>query len=321
MTTTADTRAAVARRAENTGQVAQNNGQPTLAQQIERMRPEIARALPKHMDADRMARIALTTLRKTPKLANCSPESFLGALMTCSQLGVEPGATGEAYLVPFGRECTFVLGYKGMAKLFWQSPMAKSLDAQVVYEHDQFDYQYGLDPYLKHKPVLGNRGKAIAYYAVATTVSGGSAFVVLSPDDVEKHRKFSKSGNSGPWRDHYDQMAKKTCVRELFKLLPVSVELAQAVAQDGAVRVDAAPDAIEVEPAYIAGEIEQRKQNDDEDEPKDIWVRVANAANARGWDQEQAEREFAQWSGGEAMGPAPTEQLEQFIAHMIGGAE
>lgn len=316
--TTVDTRAAVARRAESTGQIAQA-GPPTLAQQIERMRPEIARALPKHMDADRMARIALTTLRKTPKLANCSPESFLGALMTCSQLGVEPGATGEAYLVPFGRECTFVLGYKGMAKLFWQSPMAKSLDAQVVYENDQFDYEYGLTPHLRHKPVLGDRGKAVAYYAVATTVSGGSAFVVLSPQDVEKHRKFSKQSGSGPWKDHYDAMAKKTCVRELFKLLPVSVELAQAVAQDGTIRVDAALEAIEVEPAYIAGEIEQRPDLvDDEDE--DIWVRIANAAGARGWDQARTEQEFAEWSGGEAMGPAPLAQLESFLAHMGGGS-
>jgi recombination protein RecT len=314
--TITDTRAAVARRAESTGQV-QQAGPPTLAQQIERMRPEIARALPKHMDADRMARIALTTLRKTPKLANCSPESFLGALMTCSQLGVEPGATGEAYLVPFGRECTFVLGYKGMAKLFWQSPMAKSLDAQIVYENDHFDYAYGLHPRLEHKPVLVNRGKAIAYYAVATTVSGGSAFVVLSPEDVEKHRMFSKQSGSGPWKDHYDAMAKKTCVRELFKLLPVSVELAQAVAQDGTVRTDVAIDAIEVEPAYIAGEIEQRQ---DGEETATVWDRIASAASARGWDQDRTESEFAQWSGGEQMGSVDDGLLEQFITHMTAGA-
>lgn len=252
MTTNAS--AAVARRAQQTGTVQQaGNGRPNLAQQIEAMRPEIARALPKHMDADRMARIALTTLRRTPKLGDCTPESFLGALMTCSQLGVEPGPTGEAYLIPYGRECTFVLGYRGMAKLFWQSPMAKSLDAQAVYQNDHFEYEYGLNPRLEHKPVLADRGPAVAYYAVATTVNGGSAFVVLSRDDVEKHRKHSKSGNSGPWRDHYDAMAKKTCVRELFKLLPVSVELGQAVTQDGTVRTDTAPDAIDA--PYIAGEL------------------------------------------------------------------
>jgi recombination protein RecT len=95
---TTNARNAVARRAENVGAVQQNGQQPpNLSQQIERMRPEIARALPKHMDAVRIARIALTTLRRTPKLGQCSPESFLGALMTCSQLGVEPGGpTGEA---------------------------------------------------------------------------------------------------------------------------------------------------------------------------------------------------------------------------------
>ncbi|MEU4967834.1 recombinase RecT [Streptomyces smyrnaeus] len=257
-----DARTAVARRAAQTGQVAQPNGNgqaPNLQQQIERMRPEIARALPKHMDADRVARIALTTLRRTPKLGECSPESFLGALMTCSQLGVEPGGpTGEAYLVPFKGEVTFVLGYKGMAKLFWQSPMAKSLSAQVVYEGDHFDYEYGLDQKLVHRPALTGRGKPIAYYAVATTTTGGSAFVVLSPEDVEKHRKHSAFPNGGPWKDHYEAMAKKTCVRELFKLLPVSVELAQADAQDGTVRTDAALDALDAPGTYIQVEAEQR---------------------------------------------------------------
>jgi recombination protein RecT len=256
---TTNARNAVARRAQDVGTVQQNGNGPglSLAQQIERMRPEIARALPKHMDADRIARIALTTLRRTPKLGQCSPESFLGALMTCSQLGVEPGGpTGEAYLVPFKGEVTFVLGYKGMAKLFWQSPMAKSLSAQVVYENDHFEYEFGLDQKLVHRPSLANRGKPIAYYAVATTVSGGSAFVVLSTEDVEKHRKHSAFPNGGPWRDHYEAMAKKTAVRELFKLLPVSVELAQAAAQDNTVRTVTDLDALDEPGPYISGEVE-----------------------------------------------------------------
>ncbi|MCD9194249.1 recombinase RecT [Streptomyces albireticuli] len=256
MTSTA--RNAVAVRAQQAGQV-QPATEPalTLAHQIDRMRPEIARALPAHMDADRIARIALTTLRRTPKLGECSPESFLGALMTCSQLGVEPGGpTGEAYLVPFKGEVTFVLGYRGMAKLFWQSPMAKSLSAQVVYDGDFFEYEYGLDQRLVHRPALTGRGKAIAYYAVATTTTGGSAFVVLSPEDIEKHRKHSSFPNGGPWRDHYEAMARKTCVRELFKLLPTSVELAQATAHDGTVRTDASLNSIDAPGPYSAGELE-----------------------------------------------------------------
>ncbi|MFD0384635.1 recombinase RecT [Streptomyces stramineus] len=177
--------------------------------------------------------------------------------MTCSQLGVEPGGpTGEAYLVPFKGEVTFVLGYRGMAKLFWQSPMAKSLSAQVVHEGDHFEYEYGLDQRLVHRPALTGRGKPIAYYAVATTTTGGSAFVVLSPEDIEKHRKHSSFPNGGPWRDHYEAMARKTCVRELFKLLPTSVELAQATAHDGTVRTDATLDSIDAPGPYITGELE-----------------------------------------------------------------
>lgn len=216
---------------------------------LKSMQGELARALPAGgLTADRLARIVLTEVRRTPKLAQCTRESFGGAIMTCAQLGLEPGSgTGEAYLIPFGREVTLVIGYQGMAKLFWQSPLAKSLDAQVVYERDAFDYAYGLEPRLEHKPVLGGaRGKAIAYYAVATLTSGGSAFVVLSPDDVERIRERSKAKNDGPWKTDYDAMARKTAVRQLFKLLPKSPQLAQAMAQDEQVRTDSALDAIDL---------------------------------------------------------------------------
>src|SRR5258708_3628482 len=100
------------------------------------------------MNADRMARLALTVLRKTPKLANCTAESFAGSLLTAASLGLEPG-NGEAYLVPYGKECQLIIGYQGFAKLFWQHPMAAHLDAQAVYANDDFDYAYGLDPFLR----------------------------------------------------------------------------------------------------------------------------------------------------------------------------
>lgn len=90
---------------------------PTLANLIDQMRPEIARALPRHMNPDRMARLATTVLRQTPALARTTPESFLGALMTASQLGLEPGPLGEAYFVPYGNACTFIPGYRGLVKL------------------------------------------------------------------------------------------------------------------------------------------------------------------------------------------------------------
>lgn len=241
----------------------------TIAQFIEVMKGEMARALPRHLNADRLARIALTEVRRTPLLARCTQQSFGGALMTCAQLGLEPGVTGEAYLLPFRNsrkniyEVQLIIGYQGMSKLFWQSPLAKSLDAQAVYENDEFDYAYGLEPRLYHRPALGDRGKAIAYYAVATMTNGGSAFVVLSPSDIEKIRERSRAKDDGPWKTDYDAMAKKTCVRQLFKLLPRSPELAQAMAQDEGVRSDWSETALDVTPEYpdaVPGQVERDEQ-------------------------------------------------------------
>lgn len=235
----------------------------TLARFVESMRGEIARALPEHVASpERIARIALTELRRVPHLAECTQESFGGALMTCAQLGLEPGGVaGEAYLLPFfnkharAYEVQLVLGYQGMAKLFWQHPLAAGLDAHTVHEGDEFDYAYGLEPTLRHRPALTGRGAVIGYYALARLTNGGSSFVVLSVEDVEAIRKRSKAKGSGPWATDYDAMARKTCIRQLFKLLPKSAELARAVAHDGTVRRDTTADGLDTAPDYIEGEV------------------------------------------------------------------
>jgi recombination protein RecT len=231
---------------------------PSLAQMIDRMRPEIQRALPKHLDADRVARIALTTLRQTPELARCTPESFLGALMTCSQLGLEPGPHGEAYHVPYGRVCTFIPGYRGLIKLMYQSGQIASVAAETVHEADHFEVHYGSERRIVHaRPPLGvDRGKALGWYALAKFKDGAEAFVVMDRPEVERIRARSKAAKSGPWTTDYDPMAKKTCLRQLAKWVPLSAELATALSQDGAVRVDPSPAALELTPtAYVEGEL------------------------------------------------------------------
>lgn len=255
------------------GTVAVRPANGSLGAFVEQIKGEMARALPKHLNADRMARIALTCLRTTRNLDKCTKESFGGALMTCAQLGLEPGAGGEAYLLPFRSsylskkatreaghdvdvyEVTLVIGYQGMIKLFWQSPLAKSIDAQAVYAGDDFDYAYGTEAFLRHKPALGERGQVIAYYAVATMTNGGSGFVVLSPNDVDRIRTRSKAKDDGPWQTDYDAMAKKTCIRQLFKLLPKSPELTRALIHDEGIRTDTSAEAIDLVPDYITGEI------------------------------------------------------------------
>jgi recombination protein RecT len=255
---------AVARRANNVGAVQPNgeNQRPDLKAFVNSMSGELARAVPEHLKPERIARIALTSLNTVKHLAECTQDSFAGALMTCAQLGLEPGGpAGEAYLLPFfnknigQHEVQLVVGYQGMVKLFWQSPVAKGLDARVVKENDLFDYEYGLEPFLKHKPAKGKRGPTIAYYAVARTTTGGAVFLVLDRDDIEEIRRRSKAKDNGPWKSDYDAMAKKTCIRQLFKTLPKSTELAQAIAHDETVRTDTSLTAIDAPGPYIPGEV------------------------------------------------------------------
>lgn len=238
---------------------AASNGddQPTLRQLIERMKPEIGKALPKHMDPDRIARIAITLVGGNPQLAACTPESFLGALMTASQLGLEPGPLGEAYLVPFGRQVTFIAGYRGLIKLAFQSEQLKRISAHVVRENDEFDFGYGLDPYLTHKPSLSDRGKAIAVYAAAKLVNDECPFVVMSIDDVERIRARSRAAKNGPWVTDWDAMARKTAVRQLARWLPMSTDRAgfnTAVALDGTTRTDVGG-AVDDQIPYIDGTV------------------------------------------------------------------
>ncbi|WP_210425998.1 recombination protein RecT [Chromobacterium violaceum] len=226
-----------------TGQVAESSKPKTLAGLLSdpKIKSQMALALPKHLNADRLARIALTEIRKTPALAKCNQESFLGAVMQCAQLGLEPGnALGHAYLLPFGNgkasdglaNVQLIIGYRGMIDLARRSGQIISISAHTVHAHDTFSYQLGLDPDIKHIPTDGERGPLTHVYAVAKLKDGGVQFEVMSKHDVDQVRKTSKAANNGPWVTHYDEMAKKTVCRRLFKWLPVSIELQTAVTLD-----------------------------------------------------------------------------------------
>jgi recombination protein RecT len=212
--------------------------QKTIAGLLEQMKSEIARCLPKHLTPERLTRIALTELRKVPKLAECDPMSFIAAIMQAAQLGLEPGILGSCYLIPFfnsrlgKHECTFMPGYRGFLDLARRSGQIISLVARAVYSNDDFDYEYGLDEKLYHKPTMENRGELIAVYAVALLKDGGRQFEVMSRAEIDAVRKTSKSKNGSPWDTHFEEMAKKTAVRRLFKWLPCSVEIQKAVSLD-----------------------------------------------------------------------------------------
>lgn len=201
---------------------------------------QIQAALPRHMTSDRMARIVLTECRRTPALMKCEPKSLFGAVIQCSQLGLEPGgALGHAYLLPFRNNKTgasdvqLIVGYRGMIDLARRSGQIISITARAVHANDQFRYEFGLEETMKHIPdESGNPGALTHVYAVAKLKDGGVQFEVMSRAEVENIRKQSKAGNSGPWVSHFDEMAKKTVIRRLFKYLPVSIELQRAVGLD-----------------------------------------------------------------------------------------
>lgn len=209
------------------------NKQPVILQYLDRYKSQIAAALPSHMTPDRMARIVTTEVRKVPQLLQCNPTSLFGAVIQASQLGLEPGgALGHCYLIPFKRDVQLIIGYRGMIDLARRSGQIISIEARAVYEGDAFSYSFGLEPDLKHTPSTDAKGALTHVYAVARLKDGGIQWDVMTRSEVEAIRAQSKAGGSGPWKTHFDEMAKKTVVRRLFKYLPVSIEIQRAVGLD-----------------------------------------------------------------------------------------
>lgn len=193
---------------------------------------QIKLALPRHMTPDRMLRICLTELRKSEALQRANPLSFLAAVIQCSQLGLEPGSgLGHAYLVPYGSEVQPIIGYRGMIELARRSGQIVSIGAFLVHERDQFELRFGLDPDIKHVPAWNvDPGPIVAAYAVAKLKDGGTQFEVMSRTQLDEVKAAATKGKRGsPWFDHFDEMARKTVIRRLFKYLPISVEMARAI--------------------------------------------------------------------------------------------
>ncbi len=210
----------------------------TIAQKIEELKPQLARALPKHLSADRLVRVALTTLRLNPKLQECKAESLMGALMQAGALGLEPGVLGHCYLVPYGTECTLIVGYRGMIDLARRSGQIQTIYARIVHAGDAFHLRYGLDETLEHVPWHSREdderpdeeGAVRGAYLVARFKDGGYLLHYLPLSEIEKHRKRSRAATSGPWVSDFEAMCLKTVVRDAWKWLPISVEIADATA-------------------------------------------------------------------------------------------
>ena len=208
------------------------SNQLTLKQTIngEAMREQFARALPAHLSAERFCRIAITALSRTPKLLECTQESVMRCLLDLSALGLEPDGR-RAHLIPYGRDCTLVVDYKGLVELAMRSGVIAKLHADVVCENDVFEYQMG--EVTQHRIDWQNdRGEMYAAWAMAQTKTGERFFAVMSRSEVEAIRNRSRAGKSGPWVTDFAEMAKKTVFRRLAKWLPLSAEFRDLLDKD-----------------------------------------------------------------------------------------
>lgn len=197
---------------------------------LEKMKPQLELALPRHVSTDRLLRVAITTIQQNPKLLECDRMSLFSAVMTAAQLGLEPdGVLGQAYLVPFKGKAVLIPGYKGLLALARNSGEVESIAAHCVCANDRFEYAFGLEPRLEHVPAHSDRGDVTHVYAVARFKTGGTHFEVLSRAEVEAIRRRSPGATGDAWTNHWDEMARKTAIRRLAKYLPLSVQKAAAI--------------------------------------------------------------------------------------------
>ena len=269
MTATQTNQQGMIAKTQGTKAVAKKQPQ-TIKDYINAMSGEIAKALPQVMTPERFTRIALSAVSNTPKLGNCTPQSFLGAMMNAAQLGLEPNTPlGQAYLIPFENrkkgvtECQFQIGYKGLIDLAYRSGEVKMIDAQTVYENDEFEYELGMDPVLKHKPARTNRGNPIYFYATFKLTNCGQGFQVMSIEDVREHaKKYSKTYNNGPWQTNFEEMVKKTVLKKLLKYAPLKTEFVKQVTSDETIKTSISDHMEDVPNEYMDVEYEEHQNED-----------------------------------------------------------
>ena len=230
----------------------------TMQDYIKVMEGEITKALPSVITPERFTRMVLSAISTTPKLADTTPKSFLGAMMTAAQLGMEPNTPlGQAYLIPFKNkgvlECQFQLGYKGLIDLAYRSGAVSVIQAHTVYSNDEFSFEFGLEPSLKHIPAKSDRGDPVWFYAMFKTKDGGFGFEVMSKEDVDTHaRKYSQSYHSSysPWQTNYEEMAKKTVLKRALKYAPLKSDFVRGLSSDGTIKNEISDDMYSVPPVY-----------------------------------------------------------------------
>ncbi len=221
---------------------------------LESSKKQIQMALPRHLTAEKMVRMAVTLVNRTPGLQECDPLSIVACVVQASELGLElSGPLGQCYMVPRwnknigANEATFQVGYRGLIDLAMRSGKVDSVPLRIVYTNDYFDYEYGTQQFIRHKPSddgpppiqdesLPYPDNVRAVYAVIYLKGSDKPdFEVMTTQQIEQHRRrYSPKSytTTSPWRSAWEEMARKTPCRRLAKRSPVSIEFQKAAILD-----------------------------------------------------------------------------------------
>ena len=222
--------------------MAQKTEAPSVREMIRQREKDFKTVLPPGFPPERFMRAALSALVSDPGLGESTPESCLGALLTAAQLGLEPNTPlGQAYLVPVrseGRvETQFILGYRGMLDLACRGGEVTLIQAHTVYENDDFELSFGLEPKLRHVPAASHRGEPLWFYAVFRTRAGACGFEVMSAGDIRTHAKrYAREPSGALWKTHFEEMAKKTVLKRLLKYAPLKPDYIRGLSSDETVQ-------------------------------------------------------------------------------------
>jgi phage RecT family recombinase len=214
--------------------------------------------LPAHLSGDRCAFLVMNSIAQNPKLADCTPVSFLNSVMLAANLGLEI-RKNSCYLIPYGRECQLIVDYHGKMELARRAGVG-AIHAELVREGDLFEYGFDKNgPVFEWRPCLGN-GEVKAVFVTAT-INGSTQFTVMATHEIEKIRARAKAGCAVdfqhfgktvkglsladiraldiakldfkspyrvPWVTDWDRMALKTVVHRAANSWPMSAALLTA---------------------------------------------------------------------------------------------
>lgn len=215
---------------------------PTVADIIVAKKASFADVATKYLTPERLVKLAVVALAKTPDLAKVPVASLIAELINCSRLGLEPNVEGGRWLLPFKRkvdgkeffELVPVTDYRGLIDIARRSGEVLAIHADVVREKDKWEFWVDAGGatliHLHHRRSEGERGDIIGAYAIVKLKNGEVQATFVTLQEIGSARSRSRGADSkfSPWVNDFEAMAKKTAIRRLYNLLPKTPDISEA---------------------------------------------------------------------------------------------